>query len=77
MSRRDELADNFARIQEQVLAACVQHGRNPQDVNIIGVTKTWPASDIRLLADLGLRDIGESRDQEASQKHSELSDLPL
>ncbi|MEY4322223.1 MAG: hypothetical protein RL410_4 [Actinomycetota bacterium] len=77
MSRREELADNYARVQEEVLAACRAHGRNPSDVHIIGVTKTWPASDIRILADLGVRDIGESRDQEASHKHNELQDLDV
>lgn len=41
------------------------------------VTKTWPASDIRLLAELGVKDVGENRDQEAAPKAAELADLDL
>jgi pyridoxal phosphate enzyme (YggS family) len=41
------------------------------------VTKTFPASDVRILAALGVRDVGESRDQEASAKAAELTDLDL
>ncbi len=41
------------------------------------MTKTFPASDVRLLAGLGLTDIGENRDQEARPKAAECADLPL
>ena len=54
MSRRDELADNYARIRDEVASAAAQAGRNIADIHIIAVTKTWPASDIRLLAELGM-----------------------
>ena len=77
MTRRDELSDNYARIRDEVAAAAQSAGRNLADVHIIAVTKTWPASDIRLLAELGLHDIGESRHQEASSKFDELNDLDL
>ena len=77
MSRRDELADNYARLRDEVASAAAQAGRNIADIHIIAVTKTWPASDIRLLAELGMHDIGESRHQEASVKFDELHDLNL
>ena len=41
------------------------------------MTKTWPATDVRLLSDLGVADVGENRDQEAAPKHSECAGLPL
>jgi pyridoxal phosphate enzyme (YggS family) len=41
------------------------------------VTKTWPAEDVRLLAELGVRDVGENRDQEARDKHARCADLGL
>ena len=44
---------------------------------MIAVTKTWPASDIRLLAELGVTDIGENRDAEAAPKAAQCADLPL
>ncbi len=44
---------------------------------MVVVTKTFPASDVRLLAELGVRDIGENRDQEAAAKAAECRDLDL
>ncbi len=41
------------------------------------VTKFFPASDVRLLADLGVRHVGENRHQEAEAKHAECADLDL
>jgi pyridoxal phosphate enzyme (YggS family) len=41
------------------------------------VTKTFPASDVRILADLGVHDVGENRHQEAALKFAECSDLGL
>ena len=41
------------------------------------VTKFFPASDVRLLADLGVRDVGENRHQEADDKAAECADLDL
>ena len=41
------------------------------------VTKFFPASDVRLLAELGVRDVGENRHQEAAAKAAECADLGL
>jgi pyridoxal phosphate enzyme (YggS family) len=46
-------------------------------VTLIVVTKTFPASDIALLRELGVRHIGENRHQEAEQKVAELSELDI
>ncbi len=75
--RRDELADNLAVVQERIAAACRGCGRDPAEVTTVVVTKTWPESDVRLLADLGVRNVGENRDQEASVKAADLADLDL
>jgi pyridoxal phosphate enzyme (YggS family) len=61
----------------RIEAACDSVGRDPEGVTLIAVTKTFPASDIRLLAELGVTDVGENRDQEASDKHAECADVPL
>ena len=37
-------------------------------MTVVAVTKTFPASDVALLAELGVRDVGENRDQEAAAK---------
>jgi PLP dependent protein len=75
--RREELAANLARVRERVRAACAAAGRDPADVAIIAVTKTWPASDVRLLSELGITDIGENRDAEAAPKAAACADLDL
>ena len=77
MNRRDELAANLAATRARIADACAAAGRAVEDVVLIAVTKTWPADDIRLLAELGVRDIGENRDQEAREKHASCADLEL
>ena len=72
-SRRDELAINWQAVQTAVTTACESAGRNFAEVQIIAVTKTWPASDVDLLAELGVTNVGENRDQEASTKHSQVT----
>lgn len=77
MTRRDELAANLAALRKRIAAACDAAGRDVSEITVIAVTKTFPASDIRLLAGLGVTQIGENRDQEAAPKVDELSDLDL
>lgn len=76
-SRRSVLAENLATVRGRIGAACVAAGRDPDEVTLIVVTKTWPTSDIRLLAELGVSDVGENRHQEAVEKVAELADLDL
>lgn len=75
--RRRELADNLSRVQERISTACDKAGRAREEVTLIVVTKTYPASDVRLLAELGVRHVAENRDQDAAPKAEECSDLPL
>ncbi|MGW2600476.1 YggS family pyridoxal phosphate-dependent enzyme [Streptomyces klenkii] len=75
--RRTELADNLARVEERISMACAAAGRPREDVTLIVVTKTYPASDVRLLAGLGVRHVAENKDQEAAPKAAECADLPL
>lgn len=77
VSRRDDLAHNLDAVRTRIARACEAVGRDPEMVTLIAVTKTWPASDIGLLAELGVTDIGENRDQEARQKAHACSDLDL
>jgi pyridoxal phosphate enzyme (YggS family) len=75
--RLTELSDGLARVEARVTAGCLAAGRGRSAVTLIVVTKTYPASDVRLLAGLGVREVGESRDQEAGQKAAESADLDL
>ncbi|MEJ2888995.1 YggS family pyridoxal phosphate-dependent enzyme [Actinomycetospora aeridis] len=73
--RRAQLADALAAVRERVAEAARAAGRDPSDVGLLAVTKTWPASDVALLADLGLTAFGENKEQEGSAKAAELADL--
>lgn len=75
--RKDELAGNLANVEERIAAACAAAGRRREDVTLIVVTKTYPAADVRILSELGVRHVAENRDQDAAPKAAECSDLPL
>ena len=75
--RRAELAVNLAKVEERIAAACVAAGRKREEVTLIVVTKTYPASDVRMLAELGVRHVAENRDQDAAPKAAECADLAL
>lgn len=77
MSRRQELADGLERVRARIDAACTHAGRSVEEVTLVVVTKFFPASDVRLLAELGVRHVGENRHQEAEAKAAELGDLDL
>lgn len=70
--RGDELAANLAAVRERIAAAAVAAGRVDDEIELVVVTKYFPASDIDLLVDLGVRHIGENKDQEARAKVDEI-----
>ena len=75
--RKDELAENLAKVERRIAAACAAAGRKREEVTLIVVTKTYPASDVRILSELGVRHVAENRDQDAAPKAAACSDLPL
>ncbi|WP_329093099.1 YggS family pyridoxal phosphate-dependent enzyme [Streptosporangium sp. NBC_01469] len=76
-TRRDEIAAGLARVEAEIAQACRAAGRHREELTLIAVSKTYPASDVRLLAELGITDVGENRDQEASVKARECAGLGL
>ena len=75
--RRDELSANLDEVRARIAAAAAAAGRDPVEVTLVVVTKTWPSSDVALLADLGVTDVAENRDQEARPKYDATADLGL
>lgn len=75
--RKGEIAARLARVEERITAACAAAGRARDEVTLIVVTKTYPASDVRILSALGVRHVAENRDQDAAPKAAECADLPL
>jgi len=72
--RREELQQNLHAVNARIARAAEAAGRNPDDVTLVVVTKTWPASVVLLLAELGVKNVGENRDQEAAAKYREVRD---
>jgi pyridoxal phosphate enzyme (YggS family) len=77
VTRVEELGRNLTAVRERIARAAAAAGRSAADVTLIAVTKTWPADDVRALASVGVTDVGENRDQEASAKHEACADLAL
>jgi pyridoxal phosphate enzyme (YggS family) len=75
--RRDELGRGLDAVRSRIASACAAAGRATDDVTLIVVTKTYPASDVRALHGLGVRDVGENREQEAAPKHAECAGVEL
>lgn len=74
--RRIEIEAGLHEVEERIDQAL--HAANRTDsVTLVVVTKTFPASDVEILAELGVRHVGENRDQEASRKRAEVGDLGL
>jgi PLP dependent protein len=70
--RRQEIARSLTAVRARVEGACRSAGRSPSEVTLVVVTKTHPVADIQRLAALGVRDVGENRDQEAAPKAADL-----
>jgi PLP dependent protein len=73
VSRPAELSRNLTATRNRIAAACAAAGRDPAEITLVAVTKTYPASDVLALAGLGLTDFGENRDQEAAPKAAEVA----
>ena len=71
------MAAGLAETSQRLRRACEAVGRDPDEVTLVVVTKTFPASDVRLLHSLGVRDVGENRHPEAGVKADACSDLDL
>ena len=76
-ARREEVAGNLRAVRERIATACADAGRSADEVTLTVVTKFFPPSDVRLLADLGVTDVGENKHQEAETKAAECADLGL
>jgi pyridoxal phosphate enzyme (YggS family) len=75
--RREEIETRLGEVRERIARACASAGRDADETTLVVVTKFFPPSDVRLLADLGVRHVGENRHQEAVEKAAECADLAL
>ena len=66
--RKAEIARNLQEVKERIIGAAKSVNRDPNEIELIVVTKTFPISDIEILRELGETNFGENRDQEAGPK---------
>ena len=71
------LAERLEEVRAGIVAAAAEAGRGVDDITMIVVTKFYPASLVRELYALGVREVGENRHQEAQAKAAELADLDV
>ena len=75
MTRRDEIASGLDDVRGRIADAAAAAGRAAEEVTLVVVTKFFPASDVRLLAELGVTDVGVNRHPEAADTLAECRDL--
>lgn len=73
--REAALTRSLAAVRSRLAAAAAAAGRPVADIEMLPVTKFFPASDVVILSRLGCRAVGESRDQEAAGKAADVARL--
>jgi pyridoxal phosphate enzyme (YggS family) len=73
--REMELADSLAALRSRLAAAAEAAGRKLDEIQLLPITKFFPAADVAILSRLGCAAFGESRDQEAAAKVDEVARL--
>lgn len=69
------LDEALTALRARIATAARAAGRDPDDVALLAVTKTWPAADVAHLVDLGLTAFGENKEQEGAAKAAALAEL--
>jgi pyridoxal phosphate enzyme (YggS family) len=77
VTREDEIAAGLDAVRRRIAEAAAASGRAPDEITLVAVTKFFPASDVRILAGLGVTDVAENRHPEAGDKRAECADLSL
>lgn len=72
-----EIEKNYLQVCSDVSNAAKVAGRDPGEITLIAVSKTWPAETIKPILELGHIDFGENRIQEATKKWIPLKNIFL
>lgn len=67
------ISANLQAVRARIKAAACKYGRNPDDISLLAVSKTWPAADVRQAMAAGQREFGENYVQEGVEKATELA----
>jgi PLP dependent protein len=74
-TRELELTEALTAVRDRLARAAEAAGRNADEIELLPITKFFPASDVFILRRLGCEAFGESREQEASNKAAEVSKM--
>jgi hypothetical protein len=74
-SLEKEIAARLSAVQDRIDQAAERTGRDPTEIKLVAVTKTWPAEVLLAAYNIGIRDVGENRAEELAQKRFELRDV--
>jgi len=74
MNRKVEIRNNLESVKERIAVAAQKAQRDLAEITLVVVTKTFEVGDLEILYELGEREFGENRDQEASKKAEQLPD---
>ena len=69
-----EIAERLSAVQERIDQSAIRAGRDPAGITLVAVTKTWPAEVLVAAYNAGIRDIGENRAEELTEKRQELKE---
>ena len=72
-TRAQEIAAALTSVEDRITKAAETAGRNRSELTLIAVTKTYPASDVQILADLGVSNFGENRSDEGLEKSAAIA----
>lgn len=64
----NEMQDRYEKVQERIAAAATRANRNPADITLVAVTKTWPIETVLAAYEVGMRHFGENRVEELAEK---------
>jgi PLP dependent protein len=73
VSRADDIRAGIAAVEARIAAACARAGRARHDVQLVAVSKTFPAADVDYAIAAGMTDVGENKVQEARDKRPSVS----
>jgi pyridoxal phosphate enzyme (YggS family) len=73
----DTIEKRLQAVKSRISTACAAAGRDPRDIVLVAVSKTFPPADVRAARAAGQRDFGENQAQEALAKIRALADLDL
>jgi hypothetical protein len=75
IEREEQIASALTAVRRRIDDAAAAAGRNASEIELLPVTKFFPATDVAILSRLGCRAFGESREQEAAAKSVEVANL--